>query len=121
MFRFAKPDGSSFNLNYTGPIFAFDSGNDRIALCPGNWRIALSNENSSALKIDDPALITWKGTTEEEGDVFEGVGNPSQWDDWEVVMKIDEDQECIMQRALANAWVAFELCESLIFHYSNQT
>lgn len=51
MIRFAKPDGSSFKLGYKGTIFAFDAGNDRIALCPGEW------------KIDDK----------------EGIGEPARW------------------------------------------
>lgn len=94
MFRFAKPDGKSFDLDYCGPVHAFSSGNDLIAICRGEEKIAIEIEDEEIEEVDS-------------------IGCPEVWFDWEILLKISETREVILQRALATAWCAMTLCERL--------
>lgn len=117
MLRFAKPDGNSFNLDYTGPICAFDSGNDRIALCPGDWKV--EGQSDEARLFFRSVFPHTQILDTDEGFLIKGRGDPAQWDDWEIVINIDDAQKPLLQRALASAWCGISLAERLVVEYSN--
>lgn len=109
MFRFAKPNGERFGLDYTGPICVFASGNDRIALCPGEWILE---------EGDRQVLEEWFGFKDSGGE--ERCGDPARWDDWEVFIGVAESQRPILQRAIASAWSAVTLCERMLVDISEK-
>ncbi len=103
MMRFAKPNGDPFDLDYTGPIHAFDSGNDLIAICRGV-------EN---LDIDCPHSYDEECDCDLEED-YEISSDPRCWDDWEVVVALNEEAEILLLQALATAYNAIAMCERMV-------
>lgn len=103
MFRFAKPNGEQLDLDYTGPICVFTSGNDRIAVCPGEW--TLEDEDRETLHDEFGFVDTYPA---------DRCGDPARWDDWEIFANLSENQRPILQRAIASAWCAVALCERII-------
>lgn len=110
MFNFAKPNGEQFDLDYTGPICVFTSGNDRIAVCPGEW--TLEDEDREALHELFGLVDAYPA---------DRCGDPARWDDWEVFVNLPESQRPILQRAIATAWSAVALCERMIVDISRTT
>jgi hypothetical protein len=94
VFRFSKPDGSPFTLDYTGVIHAYDSGNDLIAICRGMEEIDLGND-------------------EDDLDTVEVCGSPCDADDWEIVIKMRQGRARALQHALSIAYNALALCERM--------
>lgn len=119
MFRFGKPDGTSFGLEYLGTIHAFDSGNDTVAICRGSEKIDLDEED-----IDPDIDPDFEDIDPDEEDIdpdfdcenlYEVTGDPLCWTDWEVVSGLlSEEQEILLQRAIASTYNACTLCESMV-------
>jgi hypothetical protein len=99
MFRFAKQNRESFDLDYSGIVCAFDSGGDLIAICCGVDKIFVDIFNKVGIEheIKD-----------------DGIGDPSNWDDWKIVAHMSEEKQHFLQRLLATAWVALETCEVFV-------
>lgn len=96
MLRFGKPNGESFDLDYEGPIHAFDGGNDLIAICEGAQVISVE-----LCDCDNEDL--------------EIIGDPRCWDDWEIVINCqDESVETMLMQALATAYSALALAERMV-------
>lgn len=116
MFRFAKQNGKSFKLGYTGLICAFDSGNDLVAVCVGVSNILEDFMSKVAdrqnLKASD--LLDLQINDSDSDPESQGYGNPSQWDDWKIVMDMKESKSHLLQMALASAWSAASLCERFV-------
>jgi hypothetical protein len=115
MFRFAKPNGESFDFDYEGPIHAFDGGNDLIAVCRGKEVIEVEEHDCghecTEECLDDSCDVDCDCETEE----VELVGDPRCWDDWEIVVTTnDEEAEAMLMQAIAIAYNAMAMCERMV-------
>ncbi len=104
MLRFAKPDGTPFDLDYMGDIHVFSSGNDRIAIC-------VASRNGEEIPEDEVNPDTLAD--------FD-LGNkmcalPEEWSSWEILVEgLTEQMQTILQRAIASAWATITLVERII-------
>jgi hypothetical protein len=114
MLRFAKPNGTSFDFEYNGPIHAFDAGNDLIAICRGMDSIEIDGHDCGH-NCDEDCLDGCLHECDCDLDEIEIVGDPRCWDDWEIVVAtVDEEAETLLMQALASAFSALALCERMV-------
>lgn len=116
MFKFAKPNGDSYDEEYMGPIFAFDSGNDLVAICRGQGDMlskALSSgvvkesEETHYFEVEDEEM-DWEQIFGEDDE-----GNPMDWQDWDIVMKMGDRKAHLLQHLLAAAYNTLATIEEL--------
>jgi hypothetical protein len=112
MFKFAKPNGDSYDEKYMGPIFAFDSGNDLIAICRGEGDMFSKALSSGIIKENEETHYFESDDWEEIFD-NEDEGNPMDWQDWDIVMKMSNKKAHLLQHLLASAYNTLATIEKL--------
>ena len=113
MFRFAKIDGSNFNLDEVGfvSIAAFDSGNDKVAVCLVNPKQL--EEDFQPMSVEDCIDIIRDPEGEGHKFVEDGWvgGNPEDVDHWNVLLNVGEKARRVIALALVSGYSALRLCE----------
>ena len=87
MLRFLNSKMQPIGLGYMDTIYCVLDNYTRIAVCRGG-----------------SSFYDEKSDTFQEGT----VSNPRNWDDWELIGNMDEDDASMMLRLIATAWAASE-------------
>ena len=87
MLRFAKEDGTPFNLDWDGDIYVFSSDGVAIAKCEQ------SKDHNHPLHA--------------------GYADPYDWDCWEILYNNNSLTNIFLQRAIASAYNAISLVERM--------
>ena len=112
MFRFSKPNGDLFNLDYIGPIHCFDSGGDLVATCNGKTDLSNFVEKISKEHPDLPDEYEENSSVDEVED--KNFGNPTEWDEWILTINVSENMVTILKKAIVTAYNALVTIETII-------
>jgi hypothetical protein len=116
MFRFCKPDGTSFGLDYNGAIQARSADDEVVAMCRGEQTFDLKAEFLEEIDTESLTKEETEDLEEELDDLDEvtTVDDPTCFNDWEIIIKMKDKRALILQHSLATAFNALMLCERII-------